>query len=73
MALATEVLTLFLRCPGTPVSSAPYIPPAISRPPTNLALLYAPTGEGHDPHGSSRNFEDSVPEDLDSLGPSERG
>eukprot|EP00972_Heterocapsa_arctica_P110690 16298050-Heterocapsa_arctica.AAC.1 len=43
MALATEVLTLFLRCPGTPVSSAPCIPTAIESPPTSLAILYAPT------------------------------
>eukprot|EP00972_Heterocapsa_arctica_P055805 8231765-Heterocapsa_arctica.AAC.1 len=43
-AHATDVLTFFLRCPGTPVSSGPYIPPAIRRPPTSLALLYAPTG-----------------------------
>eukprot|EP00972_Heterocapsa_arctica_P045913 6775520-Heterocapsa_arctica.AAC.1 len=41
MALATEVRTLFLRCPGTPVSSAPYIPAAINSPLTSLAFLYA--------------------------------
>eukprot|EP00972_Heterocapsa_arctica_P029737 4379119-Heterocapsa_arctica.AAC.1 len=43
MDLATYV-TLFRRCPGTPVSSAPYTPPAIKRPPTSFALLWAPTG-----------------------------
>eukprot|EP00972_Heterocapsa_arctica_P040009 5893372-Heterocapsa_arctica.AAC.1 len=39
MARATAVLTFFLRCPGTPVSSDPYMPPAMSRPPTSFALL----------------------------------
>eukprot|EP00972_Heterocapsa_arctica_P059186 8728351-Heterocapsa_arctica.AAC.1 len=42
-ALATDVLTLFLRSPETPVSSAPYIPPAMSRTPTSFALFGAPT------------------------------
>eukprot|EP00972_Heterocapsa_arctica_P045099 6658518-Heterocapsa_arctica.AAC.1 len=44
MARATAVLAFFLRYPGAFVSSAPYIPPAMSRPPTSLALLKAPTG-----------------------------
>eukprot|EP00972_Heterocapsa_arctica_P073367 10834560-Heterocapsa_arctica.AAC.1 len=44
MARATAVLAFFLRYPGAFVSSAPYIPPAMSNPPTSLALLYAPTG-----------------------------
>eukprot|EP00972_Heterocapsa_arctica_P085819 12647315-Heterocapsa_arctica.AAC.1 len=44
MDIATDVLTIFRRYPGTPVTSAPYIPPAISSPPTSFALLWAPTG-----------------------------
>eukprot|EP00972_Heterocapsa_arctica_P063409 9357031-Heterocapsa_arctica.AAC.1 len=43
MARATAVLAFFLRYPGAFVSSAPYIPPAMRRPPSNLALLKAPT------------------------------
>eukprot|EP00972_Heterocapsa_arctica_P049996 7352947-Heterocapsa_arctica.AAC.1 len=39
IACATAVLTLFLRYPGAFVSSAPYIPPAISKPPPSFALL----------------------------------
>eukprot|EP00972_Heterocapsa_arctica_P103930 15316348-Heterocapsa_arctica.AAC.1 len=45
IALATAVLTRFLRYPGAFVSSAPYIPHALSKPPTSLALLQAPTGK----------------------------
>ena len=44
IARATAVLTFFLRCPGAPVSSEPYMPPAIKRPPTSFARLNAPTG-----------------------------
>eukprot|EP00972_Heterocapsa_arctica_P010108 1483786-Heterocapsa_arctica.AAC.1 len=44
MARAADVLIRFLMSPETPVNSAPYIPPAMSRPPTNLALFGAPTG-----------------------------
>ena len=44
MARATAVLTFFVRYPGAFVNSAPYIPPAMSKPPTSLALLKAPTG-----------------------------
>eukprot|EP00972_Heterocapsa_arctica_P081961 12079589-Heterocapsa_arctica.AAC.1 len=62
-ALATEVLTLFLRSPETPVSSAPYIPPAMSRPPTSFALFGALTGS-YMILLDLPPIEDSVPQDL---------